>query len=271
MFARASGPIDKRGTWPKALLSLTFSIFIILGIRWAFLEPYIIPSESMVPTLLVHDHIAVNKFAYGLRVPFTQKWLLKFSGPKRGDIVVFRSIEDPQTFLIKRVVGLPGDKIETSHRYLKINEKVVVQRAATAEEQLAFRVRENRSGDLNSNFPFFIENLDGFEHIIAYEGEGDKENPIYEDEDFSSALGATATGKVLLPTKDFEVPQGHYFMMGDNRDNSSDSRMWGPLPHENILGRASVIWLSCDEMAEGSSRLCNFATLRSERIFSKVH
>lgn len=251
---------DKRGTWPQALLSLAFSILLILGIRWALLEPYIIPSESMVPTLLVNDHITVNKFAYGLRVPFTQKWLLKFSDPKRGDIIVFRSVEDPSVFLIKRVVGLPGDKIETSHRYLKINEKVVEQRAATASEQAPFRIRENRSGDLNSNYPFFIEILDGFEHVIAYEG----------DQEFSSDLGATTTGEVLLPTKSFEVPEGHYFMMGDNRDNSGDSRMWGPVPHENILGRASMIWLSCEEMAENSSRLCNFATLRTERIFSKV-
>lgn len=267
MFAKRK---DRRGTWPQALLSLAFSIVILLGIRWAFFEPYIIPSESMVPTLLVNDHIAVNKFVYGLRIPFTQNWLIKFSQPKRGDIVVFRSVEDASIFLIKRVVGLPGDKIETSHRYLKINGKAIEQRAATSEEQAPFRIRENLSGNLNSNYPFFMENLDGFEHIVAYEGEGDKEGPEYFEDDFSSALESTTTGKVLS-TKSFEVPANHYFMMGDNRDNSSDSRVWGTLPFDNILGRASVIWLSCQEMAEGSSRLCNFAKLRGERIFSRVH
>lgn len=197
---------DKRGTWPRALLSLTFSILLILSIRWAFLEPYIIPSESMVPTLLVHDHIAVNKLVYGLRIPFTQQWLVKFSGPQRGDIVVFRSVEDSKIFLIKRVVGLPGDELEITSRTVKIN--------------------------------------------------GQLENPATESDD-------------EIPRK-ISVPANHYFMMGDNRDNSSDSRVWGPLPHDNILGRASLIWLSCEEMAEGSSRLCNFAKLRTERIFSRV-
>ncbi len=223
---------DKRGTWPQALLSLAFSILIILGIRWAFLEPYIIPSESMVPTLLVHDHIAVNKFVYGLRVPFTQKWLVKYSEPKRGDIVVFRSVEDPKIFLIKRVVGLPGDALEITSRTLKINGNSISSEAGKADPSYNYRV----------------ENLDGNSHVIAYE-----KNQSNDDE----------PRKILVPTN-------HYFMMGDNRDNSSDSRVWGPLPHDNILGRASLIWLSCEEMAEGSSRLCNFAKLRGDRIFSKV-
>ncbi len=233
MFARKKSPRDLRGTWPRALLSLSFSILIVLAIRWALFEPYIIPSESMVPTLLVHDHLAVNKFVYGLRVPFTQQWLIKFSKPKRGDIVVFRSVEDPQIFLIKRVIGLPGETLEISDRSISVNGTVVEQKASKTDVNLDYK----------------IESLEGREHLIVYEnGRSSNDEP-----------------------RKIVVPDDHFFMMGDNRDNSSDSRVWGTLPFDNILGRASIIWLSCEEMAEGSSRLCNFAKLRGERIFSRVH
>ena len=242
MFAKK---VDKRGTWTRALVSLAFSIGLIMGIRWAFFEPYIIPSESMVPTLLVHDHIMVNKFAYGLRVPFTKKFLLKFAEPKRGDLIVFRSVEDPQIFLIKRVVGLPGDEIQHSSRSLLINGQSIEQRAASESEIAPFSLRLPLQA---SEVDFRIENLEGFEHIAIFH----------------------RSDSPLESLETIKVPENHVFVMGDNRDRSADSRSWGTLPIDNILGRASHIWLSCEQMAEGSSRLCNFATLRSERIFSKV-
>jgi signal peptidase I len=97
--------------WTDGWGSIFLAIMVALTIRWAFFEAYVIPSGSMFPSLLLHDHIFVNKFVYGLRVPFSEKWLVKFSEPKRGDVVVFKYPRDMSTFFIKRVVGLPGDRI----------------------------------------------------------------------------------------------------------------------------------------------------------------
>jgi signal peptidase I len=252
---------DRRGTWPQAIASLLFSVLIILAIRWALLEPYIIPSGSMVPTLLIHDHIFVNKFAYGVRIPFSQKWLLQWSSPKRGEIIVFRSVEDPKIFLIKRVVGLPGDHLEITSRSLKINGKEAAQLDASDSEKASFIVRQEQYQGADLNFDFKTEDLDGFKHILIYERNDN--STLYDQVDLDD-LADTENPKI------FEVPEGHYFMMGDNRDHSGDSRMWGTLPFENVLGRASIIWLSCEKMVEGSSRICDFSKLRTERLFSRV-
>src|ERR1700729_3545582 len=113
----------------EGLGSFLLAVAAILAFRWALFEPYVIPSGSMIPTLLIHDHILVSKFAYGLRIPFTKVWMFRGEEPKRGDIVVFRSVEDSGYFMIKRVVGLPGDQVEIEPEgYVKINgEKLEVQ------------------------------------------------------------------------------------------------------------------------------------------------
>src|SRR3954469_21342838 len=95
----------------EGLGSFLMAVAAILAFRWALFEPYVIPSGSMIPTLLIHDHILVNKLAYGLRIPFTKQWLMHFAAPQRGDIIVFRSVERNDLFLVKRLVGLPGDEI----------------------------------------------------------------------------------------------------------------------------------------------------------------
>src|SRR5262245_37649269 len=99
-----------KGSWLEGLGSLVLAIVVALAIRWALIEAYTIPSGSMIPSLLIHDHIFVNKLVYGLRVPFSQDWVVRFGEPQRGEVIVFRYPEDPSQFFIKRVVGVPGDK-----------------------------------------------------------------------------------------------------------------------------------------------------------------
>ncbi len=241
---------DLRGTWGQALCSLFGAVLLILSIRWAFIEPYVIPSGSMIPTLLVHDHIFVNKFSYGIRLPFTTEWLLRFAQPQRGDVIVFRSVEDASVFVVKRVIGLPGDEIRVAaNGQLIINGKAIERRPVEEAEaaKLVETWPEQDRSDLLEKFAFFEEDLDGRKHIAIQE-RGDS-----------------------LP--DQEAVQGPYkvlpnslFMMGDNRDNSSDSRVWGSLPIDRVLGRASLIWLSCEETLPEANQLCDVNTMRWERM-----
>jgi signal peptidase I len=238
----------------EGLGSFALSVLAILAFRWALFEPYVIPSGSMIPTLLIHDHILVNKFAYGLRIPFTDKWMMKNSDPKRGDIVVFRSVDDPEYYLIKRVVGLPGDKIEVDPEgYLKINgEKVEAKpldvTADPASQAPYYPVTENDINGSYSDFQFYEENLKGVVHRAMLT----KGAPRFFDR-------ATI------------VPADQYFCMGDNRDNSKDSRYWGSLPRQNLLGKALFIWLSCDDTLPYLPFLCNPLKLRWGRFFQGLH
>lgn len=228
--------------------SFLLAVLAILGVRWALFEPYVIPSGSMIPTLLVHDHILVNKAAYGVRFPFSSQWLLKAEGPKRGDIVVFRSVEDSGFFMIKRVIGLPGDQIEVSEQGdLKINGEMVEQTLMSdpkiAENQKPFyAVTEFDIQGPYDYFDFKLEKL------------GDVHHRILQYRDAFHKGGS------------FKVPDDQYFCMGDNRDNSKDSRSWGSLPRENLLGRAMFIWLSCEETLTFLPFLCNPLTIRVGRI-----
>jgi signal peptidase I len=241
---------DLRGTWPQALVSLFGAILLILGIRWALFEPYVIPSGSMIPTLLVHDHILVNKLAFGLRVPFTSKWLMRFSLPKRGDVLVFRSVGDDGTFLVKRVVGLPGDELNVAEDgQVSINGQAVLRRVLTQEEATSLVSNwpeEARTNILNMD-DFIEETLDGRKHIALRERDvkGRTQDPI-------------------------RVPEDSLFMMGDNRDESSDSRVWGTLPIDRVLGRASWIWLSCEETLAEMNQLCDPKTMRWDRIMKSI-
>jgi signal peptidase I len=237
---------DLRGTWPRALGSLAGSILLILTIRWACFEPYVIPSGSMIPALLVHDHILVNKFAYGLRLPFTTQWLLELAPPKRGDIVVFRSIDDSNIFLIKRVIGLPGEEIAfRPDGVITVNGREIPRRLmseAEVQDLIKDWPSEERA-EYEERYDFFIEDLDGVEHAVLR---------LKTDEFVERSVSGP-----------YQVPERAIFMIGDNRDNSSDSRVWGALPMDNVLGRASLIWLSCDETLGASSESADLQGLRS--------
>ena len=126
---------DLRATWSMALKGFLLPFLIILGFRWALFEPYVIPSGSMIPNLLIHDYILVNKFAYGFRLPFTYNYLFSWSHPKRGEVIVFRNVGAEDYFLVKRVVGLPGDTISySSNGELVINNQIVETKNPSADQ-----------------------------------------------------------------------------------------------------------------------------------------
>lgn len=241
---------DNRGTWLQALSSLAGAILLILAIRWALFEPYVIPSGSMVPTLLIHDHILVNKFAYGLRVPFSTRWLLTFSEPARGDVIVFRSVDDASVFVVKRVIGKSGDQIQLlKDGSIHINGEPIPRRQLSQDEVM------NRLKDWSE--PMRIEALDRYDFFE--ETLGDQRFLTIRDKDTFDWL-----------PMEYQVPERSYFLMGDNRDNSADSRVWGMLGLERVLGRASWVWLSCEETLPEANQVCDPNTIRWNRIFEGI-
>ena len=168
--------------------SIAFYIFLALFIRWGLAEAYVIPSESMQPTLQVNDHILVNKLIYGLRIPFSKVWLTHFSKVNRGDVIVFKYPKDESVYYVKRVIGLAGDEVES-------DEEGRISVNGTVLDETTYETK------LNPSQPSTLRNF----------------GPL-------------------------KVPEGKLFVMGDNRDNSSDSRFWGFVPVENIIGKALLKW-----------------------------
>lgn len=203
--------------------ALIFAIALALIIRTFVFQPFKIPSGSMIPTLLVGDHLLVNKFLYGTKIPFTDNVILPIEKIKRGDVIVFtypNSERDPSKkgiYYIKRVVGLPGDSIDIDGRELYINgEEVPLEFLGTYVDE--------RNGE---QFDEYQEDLLGDEHRVI----------------FRKGSQSTNRGNYIPVTK---VPEGQVFVMGDNRDNSQDSRFWGFVPVENIAGKAFLIHWSWD-------------------------
>ena len=211
--------------WTAGLFPVIISVFFL---RSFVVEPFKIPSGSMIPTLLVGDLILVNKFTYGLRLPVLNAKVTEGTPPQRGDVMVFRFPPKPSLDYIKRVVGLPGDTVAYLNKRLTINGEPVVTTS----------VPEFFDEDAMRYFKQFEETLGGKKHKLL----NDDERPAFIPgaDNFVGRDGCTYSVEGVT----CKVPAGHYFMMGDNRDNSLDSRYWGFVPEKNIVGKAFFVWMN---------------------------
>jgi signal peptidase I len=227
--AQAKAALLMQPWWLDWTAGLFPVILIVFLLRSFLFEPFKIPSGSMVPTLLVGDLILVNKFHYGVRLPVFNKKIIDNHPVARGDVMVFRYPVDPRLDYIKRVIGLPGDEIAYLNQKLSINGKPVETVARG----------EHYDDDSLSYAPLFLEKLGEVEHQIRVDP---RRTPYYgpDPKPFPMAQNCRYSPEGVV----CKVPAGHYFMMGDNRDNSQDSRYWGFVPDENIVGRAFLVWMN---------------------------
>ncbi len=196
--------------YSKSFFPILFFVFVL---RSFIIEPFQIPSESMVPTLEVGDFILVNKFSYGVRLPLVRKKIVDIGDPERGDVMVFFPPHEERYF-IKRVIGLPGDSIRYSNHVLYVNGEEIKQELVEVEELAGVGGCPDR-------------------YILMDEYIGDEPRTVRK---------CNLPGPLSIDGS-WVVPEGHYFMMGDNRDNSADSRKWGVVPEDRIVGKAFAIWM----------------------------
>lgn len=225
----------KAGVEEPLVIEYARSFFPVLLLVWVIrsfvVQPYRVPTGSLEPTILPGDFIVVTQFSYGIRLPVLNTKIISVSEPKRGDIALFRWPVNPRVVFVKRVVGLPGDHVVYNHKTLYIN-------GVKMEQKMLGKSFDIEPGQ---NIPAYLkmENLDGVQHPILLQIQGGENIDC-----------------------DLMVPEGHYFMVGDNRDDSDDSRSWGFVPEQNLVGKAQFVWMSWD--SENHS-------IRWERIGNRVH
>jgi len=218
--------------WPAGFFPVLLVIFVV---RSFVFEPFRIPSGSMMPTLEVGDFILVNKFAYGLRLPLVDRLILPLGTPQRGDVAVFRYPPDPSENYVKRVIGLPGDTVVYRDERLSINGRPVPIVSADRRRDATI-TRETET----------LPRADGtLVHDVLIDHErGSLARPMTHFPFFDQCRYAQSDASVTCT-----VPAGHYFVMGDNRDNSADSRYWGFVPDGNLVGRAMFVWMNLTKPA----------------------
>jgi signal peptidase I len=215
--------------WTAGLFPVILVVFLL---RSFLFEPFKIPSGSMIPTLAVGDLILVNKYHYGIRLPVINRKIIDNNDPRRGDVMVFRYPRDTGIDYIKRVVGLPGDEVAYRRQRLYLNgEPVPTEPLGDFFNEETLRVEKQ-----------YVEKLGDVEHRILVDRNRDLYLPVNEPFPFRENCRYSAEGVSC------KVPEGHYFVMGDNRDNSMDSRFWGFVPDENIVGKAFFVWMNFGDL-----------------------
>lgn len=240
--AALQASLMRQPTWIEYSGSFFPVIALVFGLRSFLYEPFKIPSTSMVPTLQVGDLILVNKYTYGIRLPIINKKVIEVNDPQRGDVMVFKYPENMNLDYIKRVVGVPGDTVTYRNKRLTVNGKQVSYKALPDyldEETLSYSKHLTESIDdvshqilNNPRAPSYVSNPHDFPN---------RELCTYDAEGFTC-----------------KVPAGQYFMMGDNRDNSLDSRYWGFVPDKNIVGKAFFVWLNLNNFPNNLDRIGSF-------------
>ncbi len=213
---------------------------VVLVLRSFLFEPFNIPSDSMVPTLETGDYILVNKFQYGVRLPIVNTKVIDVGEPQRGDVAVFKYPENPKISYIKRIIGLPGDHIEFDRGQLMINGQKVQQVPTEFS-------REKDILDTPKSI-YYTETMGTHQHLVRLlEGQNTLVSAFnYAQSKKDLPYVATANERFVKSNGqswEVTVPQGHYFAMGDNRDQSADSRFWGFVPEQNLTGHATYIWM----------------------------
>jgi signal peptidase I len=284
--------IGKQGTWLSAIALLLSPLIIIFSFRWVLYEPFVIPSSSMEPTLLINDHIFVNKFVYGVRSPFVKNgWLFNWNTPKRGDVIVFKYPKNPKVFYIKRLIGIPGDQVKIISGQISVNDEPWVLRPLD-------QFYDDKGDPVSDEFQYAGESVPDYEALEKFKNSGTlnktqdelkklsqkeiqkKIEEKIKNENLSSVARFERSEHFVKrnkneegadnSVKEFVVPKNTYFVMGDNRDQSSDSRSWGFVDHNLLVGRASIIWLSCEKTLETAPMFCDPAMFRLPRFFKKV-
>src|SRR3989339_870845 len=221
LFWRKKRPSDKIPNWTIEYSCSFFPVLLLVWVIRSFIvQPYRVPTGSLEPTVLPGDFIAVNQFAYGLKFPIGNFKLVPIGEPKRGDIALFHFPPNPSVIFVKRVIGLPGDHIVYKNKILYINGRQMKQKTIG-------KAYDDDTSTYNYMHSEIVkeENLDGVKHEIYIWPQGG-----------------------LTNNDDIIVPKGEYFMMGDNRDNSDDSRDWGFVPECDLIGKAEMVWMSWDSV-----------------------